>query len=80
MDPLGFGFDTYMFLPFASTFSSPPSSALLAPVSLEVLERLLHGVDSAPGWLCWLHSQVANFIEVTINLILPLLLYEHKIC
>lgn len=80
MDPLGFGFDTFVSPVCLFTFSSPPSSALLAPVSLEVLQRLLHSVDSAPGWLCWLHSWVANFIEVIINLILPLLLYEHKIC
>lgn len=43
------------------TFSSPPSTALLAPVSLEALQRLLRCADPAPGWLCWLRSWVANF-------------------
>lgn len=60
MGPLGLDLTLNMFLPLAS-FSSPPSSALLAPVSLETLQSLLHSVDSAPGWLSWLHSWVANF-------------------
>lgn len=81
MDPLGFGFDSYMFLPFASLSFPLPLTLLSWLLSAwRLLQRLLHTVDSAPGWLCCLHSWVANFIEITINLFLPLLLHEHKIC